>query len=106
MIRRFVLRPLLAAQFVMEFLFVWYFICVQINAVAYLAGKRGAVISGATPPVRIGSVVAAVGDIVAGLVFEAAVALTSVIASAFVLTSLREARRVAAIRRRKAGRAD
>jgi hypothetical protein len=106
MIRRFVLRPLLGAQFVMELLFVWYFVCVQINAIAYLAGKRSAVITGTTPPARIDCVVAAVGDIVAGLVFEAVVALIWAIAIAFALTSLREARRVFAIRRRKAGRAD
>jgi hypothetical protein len=106
MIRRFVLWPLRAAGFVMELLFVWYFVCVQINAIGYLVGKRSAVISGMTPPARIDSLAAAVCDIVAGLVFEAVAALISGIAIAFALTSLRDARRVAVLRPRKASRVD
>jgi hypothetical protein len=95
-----------AAAFVMQFLGVAYFVCVQINAVAYLAGKRGAIISGTTPPVRIDGVGAALGDIAIGLVFEAVVALIVAIVGAVMLTSLHDARRLAAVRRRKASGAD
>lgn len=95
-----------AVAFVMQLLLVAYFVCVQINAIAYLAGKRGAIISGTTPPVRIDGVAAAVGDIVIGLVFEAVVALIVAIVVAIALTSLRDAGRLAAIRRRKASGAD
>jgi hypothetical protein len=95
-----------AAVFVMQFLGVAYFVCVQINAIAYLAGKRGVVISGTTPPVRIDGVAAAMGDIVIGLVFEAVVALIVAIVVAIMLTSLRDASRLARIRRRKASGVD
>lgn len=95
-----------AAVFVIQLLGVAYFACVQINAIAYLTGKRGAIIGGTTPPVRIDSVAAAVGDIVIGLVFEAVVALIVTIVGAIALTSLRDARRLAAIRRRKASGVD
>jgi hypothetical protein len=95
-----------AAVFVMQLLVVAYFVCVQINAIAYLVGKRGAIISGTAPPIRIDGVAPAAGDIVIGLVFEAVVALIAAIVVAIALTSLRDAGRLAAIRRRKASGAD
>jgi hypothetical protein len=95
-----------AAAFVLQLLFGVYFVCVQINAVAYLAGRRGAVISGTTPPVRIDSVAAAVGDMVIGLVFEAVIAVIAAIMIGIALSSLRDGRRLAAIRRREASGVD
>jgi len=95
-----------AAVFVIQFLAVAYFVCVQINAIAYLAGKRGPIISGTAPPVRIDGVAAAVGDIVIGLVFEAVVALVVAIVVAITLTGLRDASRLAAFRRHKASGVD
>jgi|SRR5579872_1432727 len=106
MSRHPVLWLLRAAAFVIQLLAVAYFVCVQINAIAYLAGRHAAIISGTTPPVRIDGDAAAVGDIVVGLVFEAVVALIVAIMVAIALTSLRDARRVAAIRRRRASGAD
>jgi hypothetical protein len=106
MSRRPALWLLRAAALAIQLLFVVYFVCVQINAVGYLAGKRSAVISGTTPPVQIDGVAAAVGDIVIGLVFEVVVALISAIMIAIGLTSLRDARRLGAIGRRKASRVD
>jgi len=95
-----------AAVFVMQLLGVAYFVCVQINAIAYLAGKRGAIISGTTPPVGIDGVAAAAADIVIGLIFEAVVALIVAIVLAITLTNLRDASRLAEIRRRKASGVD
>jgi len=95
-----------AAAFVVQLLLVAYFVCVQINAIAYLAGKRGTIVGGTTPPVRIDSVAAAAGDIVIGLAFEAVVALIAAIAVATLLTRMRDTRRLAAFRRREAGGAD
>jgi hypothetical protein len=106
MSRHPVMWLLRAAVFVVQLLAVAYFVCVQINAIAYLAGKHGAIISGTAPPVRIDSVAAAAGDIVIGLVFEAVVALIVAIVASIALTNLHDARRVAAFRRRKASGAD
>jgi hypothetical protein len=69
------LRVLRAAQLALVLCFVAYFVCVQVNAVAYLAGRHDPVISGTDPPVSLGSDPAAVGDFVIGLVFEAIAAL-------------------------------
>jgi hypothetical protein len=101
-----VLRGFRAAAFAMQFLFVAYFACVQVNAIAYLAGKHGAIIGGAKPPVPIDSVPAAAGDIAIGLIIEAIVALITAIATAAALTSLRDARQFAALRKRKASQAE
>jgi hypothetical protein len=106
MSRHPVMWLLRAAVFVIQLLGVAYFVCVQINAIAYLAGKHGALVGGTAPPVRIDSVAAAFGDIVIGLVFEAVVALIVAIVVSIMLTSLGDARRVAAFRRRKAGGVD
>jgi energy-converting hydrogenase Eha subunit E len=69
------LRVLRAVQLALMLCFVAYFVCVQVNAVAYLAGKNDPVIRGADPPIPLGSDLAAVGDIIIGLVFEAIAAL-------------------------------
>jgi hypothetical protein len=95
-----------AAVLMMQLLFVAYFVCVQINAIAYLAGKHSAVIGGVKPPAPIGSDTAAIINIVVGLVFEAVVALIVAIVSAIALTSLRDARRLAELRKRRASGVD
>jgi hypothetical protein len=78
------LRALRAAQLAMLLLFVAYFVSVQINAVAYLAGRNRPVVGGAVPPVALGSIAAAVADIIAGLLFEAVAALILLIAAALL----------------------
>jgi hypothetical protein len=78
------LRVLRAAQLALLLCFVAYFVSVQVNAVAYLAGKNDPVIRGADPPVHLGSVTAAVADVIAGLVFEAiAVVIVFIVVSLF-----------------------
>jgi hypothetical protein len=69
------LRALRAAQLAMLLLFAAYFVSVQLNAAAYLAGRNRPVVRGAVPPVALGSTAAAVADIIAGLAFEAVAAL-------------------------------
>jgi hypothetical protein len=88
-----------AVALVMDVLFFVYFVCVQINAVGYLAGKRSAIISGATPPIKIDSGTAAAADILIGLVIEVVTALVAAVATAMALTWLRDARRVKHLRR-------
>src|SRR5215510_13879115 len=60
---------------VMNVLFFVYFLCVQINATAYLGGKGSAIVIGTKPPVPIDSGAAATADIPIGLVIEAFTAL-------------------------------
>ncbi len=55
----------------MILLMVIYFVFVQANAIAYLAGKRNTGFGGASPPVPIHSDPAAIVNIAVGLVFEA-----------------------------------
>jgi hypothetical protein len=76
----------------MALLFCAYFVCVQINAIAYLAGNGRAIISGTAPPVPLHSYVAATADILIALIIEAFTALVTAIAIAMALTSLRNAR--------------
>lgn len=73
-------RVLWAARLVLLVLFVTYFVFVQINAAAYLAGRNHPIVGGAAPPLPLDSDVAAVADIIAGLVFEAIAALIVFIA--------------------------
>jgi hypothetical protein len=80
-----------AAQLAMLLLFAAYFVCVQINAVAYLAGRRHAIIGGTTPPLPLDSAGAAVADIIAGLVCEAIAAIIVFIAIALSSAAIREA---------------
>jgi hypothetical protein len=86
------LRILRVIQFVMVLVFVAYFVCVQINAVAYLAGRSKALIPGAAPPVALHSGMAAAADILAGLVFEAVAALIIFIALAVGRSAIRNRR--------------
>ena len=87
-----------AIALVMDVLFFVDFVCVQINAVAYLAGRRGAIISGTTPPIAIHSGAAAAANILIGLIIEAFAALVTAIATAMALTWLGDARRVRRLR--------
>lgn len=82
------LRILRVLQFALLLAFVAYFVCVQINAVGYLAGSK-AIIGGATPPVPIHSGLAAAADIAVGLVFEAIAALCVFIALAVIHSAVR-----------------
>jgi hypothetical protein len=83
------LRILRAIQFVMVLVFVAYFVCVQINAVAYLAGTSKAVIGGVAPPVALHSGVAAAADIAVGLVFEAIAVVIVFIVLAVIRSAVR-----------------
>jgi hypothetical protein len=84
------LRALRAAQLAMLLLFAAYFVCVQVNAAAYLAGRTRLVVRGAVPPVALGSTAAAVADITAGLVFEAVAALILFIATALFRAAIQD----------------
>jgi hypothetical protein len=90
------LRPVLtllrAAGLVTILLFAVYWVCVQVDAIAYLAGKRNAIIGGMTPPVPVDSDAMAAVDIVIGLIFEAIAALIVSIAAAVAVARLRAAR--------------
>jgi hypothetical protein len=86
-----VLRAIGVAQLAMLLLFVAYFVSVQINAVAYLAGRHHAVVGGTAPPLPLDSAGAAVADIAAGLVCEAIAALVVCIAAALLQGAIREA---------------
>ncbi len=99
MIGRVVLAFLRAAECVTVLLFAAYWACVQINAIAYLAGKGSAVIGGTTPPVPVRSDATAAVDIVIGLIFEAIAAVIVSIAVAVACARLRAARRRQARRR-------
>jgi hypothetical protein len=74
----------------MLLLFVAYFVSVQINASAYLAGRNRPVVRGAVPPVALGSSAAAAADIIAGLVVEAVAALILFIVAASLRALIRE----------------
>ena len=62
-------------QLAMLLLFVAYFVSVQVNAVAYLAGRKHPLVSGTVPPVPLDSALAATADITAGLIVEAVAAI-------------------------------
>jgi hypothetical protein len=94
------LRLLRAIQFVMALVFAAYFVCVQINAVAYLVGRSKAIIGGVAPPVALSSGVAAAGDIAVGLVFEAFAAFFVFIALAVIRSGIRRRRAFAQPSRR------
>ena len=81
-----------AAGLVTILLFAVYWVCVQVNAIAYLARKRSAIIGGTTPPVPVDSDAMAAADIVIGLIFEAIAALIVSIAVAVAVARLRAAR--------------
>ena len=89
------LRPVLtlfrAAGLVTILLFAVYWVCVQVNAIAYLAGES-AIIGGTTPPVPVDGDATAAADIVIGLIFEAIAALILSIAVAVAVARLRAAR--------------
>jgi len=80
-----------AAQLVMMLIFAAYCVCVQINAVAYLAGRRHAIASGTVPPLPLDSAGAAVTDITIGLACEAIAAIDLFIAVALSSAVIREA---------------
>ncbi len=84
------LRVLWAARLVLLLLFVTYFVSVQINAVAYLAGRKRPIVGGAAPPVPLGSDMAAIADITAGLAFEAIAALIVFIVVALFHATIRK----------------
>jgi hypothetical protein len=73
-------------------IFVAYFVCVQVNAVAFLTGTRRAVIGGTAPPVPLTGTGAAAADCAAGLLIEALSAVDLVIMVLFAVAGIREAR--------------
>lgn len=90
------LRVLWAARLVLLLLYVAYFVSVQINAAAYLAGRNHPMVGGAAPPVPLDSDVAAVADIIAGLVFEAIATLVVFIVAALFRAVIRKRYKVTA----------
>lgn len=76
------MRVLRAGQLAMLLAFTVYFVSVQVNAVAYLAGRHHPVVPGTTPPVPLDSAAAAAADITVGLGFEAIAVLVVCIAIA------------------------
>ena len=82
------LRVLWAARLALLLLFTAYFVSVQTNAVAYLAGRNDPIAGGSAPPVPLHSDVAAAADIIAGLAFEALAALI-----VFIMVALFHTRR-------------
>jgi hypothetical protein len=88
------LRALRAAQLAMLLCFVAYFVCVQVNAVAYLTGSRHPLITGTVPPVSLDSAIAAAADITTGLILEAFTALIVFIVIALASPAVRSRRRV------------
>jgi hypothetical protein len=103
MIMRAILTVLRVAALVAVLLFAAYWVCVQINAIAYMVGKRSAIIAGTTPPVPVRSDAIAALDVVIGLIFEAIAAVIVSIAVAVAVAKLRAARQRQA-RRRSPGR--
>lgn len=81
-------RVLWAARLALLLLFIAYFVSVQVNAVAYLAGRNDPIVGGAAPPVPLHSGFAAAADIIAGLAFEALAAFI-----VFIMVALFRARR-------------
>jgi hypothetical protein len=71
-------------------LFVIYFVSVQVNAIAYLAGRNHPVVGGTTPPVPLNSTAAAIADIIAGLLFEAIAALIVLIVITLLSAAIRQ----------------
>jgi hypothetical protein len=88
------LRAVRAAQLALLLCFVAYFVCVQVNAVAYLTGSKHPLITGTVPPVPLGSAMAAAADITAGLILEAFTVLVVFIAIALTLPAARSRRKV------------
>jgi hypothetical protein len=78
-----------AAQLALLLCFVAYFVSVQVNAIAYLAGRHRPIVGGTAPPVPLDSNLAAAGDIIAGLAFEAIAALIIFIAVALSCAVIR-----------------
>ena len=73
--------------------FVTYFVSVQINAAAYLAGTNHPIVGSTAPPVPLDSDMAAVADIIAGLVFDAcAVLIVLIVVALFRGTRFRQAK--------------
>jgi hypothetical protein len=83
------LRVLRVAQLALLLCFVAYFVSVQVNAIAYLAGRHRPIVGGTAPPVPLDSNSAAAGDIIAGLAFEAIAALIIFVAVALACTVIR-----------------
>jgi hypothetical protein len=89
---RAVLTLLRVASLVVILLFAAYWVCVQINAIAYIVEKRSAIIGGVTPPVPIRTDAIAALDVVIGLIYEAIAAVIVSIAVAVAVARLRAAR--------------
>jgi hypothetical protein len=88
------LRALRAAQLAFLFLFVAYFVSVQVNAIAYLAGRKHPLVPGTVPPVPLDSAIAAAADITAGLIVEAVTAVIVSIMTALIRVAMWRRRRV------------
>ena len=89
---RAVLTLLRVAGLVTVLLFAVYWVCVQINAIAYIVEKTSTIIGGITPPVPIRSDAIAALDVVIGLIFEAIAAAIVSIAVGVAVAKLRAAR--------------
>jgi hypothetical protein len=85
-----ILRVLRAAQLALLLCFVAYFVSVQINAIAYLAGKNHPIVGGATPPVPFDNAAAAAADIIAGLILEAIAAVIVCIIVSLSISTIRK----------------
>lgn len=79
-----------AARLVMVLLVVIYFVFVQANAIAYLAGMRNTGFGGASSPVPIHNDPTAIVIIVVGLLFEAIAALIFFVSLAMLRQAIRD----------------
>ena len=89
------------AQLALLFCFLAYFVSVQVNAIAYLAGRHRPIVGGTAPPVPLDSNLSAAGDITAGLAFEAIAAVIIFIVVAWSWAVIRRH-----CKRQRPGRAD
>jgi hypothetical protein len=88
------LRALRAAQLALLFLFVAYFVSVQVNAIAYLAGRKHPLVPGTVPSVPLDSAIATAADITAGLIVESAIAVIVSIMTVLFRAAMWRRRRV------------
>ena len=95
------LRVLRVAQLALLLCFAAYFVSVQVNAIAYLAGRHRPIVGGTAPPVPLDSNLSAAGDITAGLAFEAIAAVIIFIVVAWSWAVIRRH-----CKRQRPGRAD
>lgn len=81
-----------AVRMVLMLVFVAYFVSVQVEAIAYLAGKHRAGSWGSSAPIPIDGVARAIGDILVGLFWEIIFGLIFLIAGVLIHAESQERR--------------